>query len=137
SYTLLATNNYSNLEVLVFENPDKSPGSDKANLRVIHSSANASSVYIKFTTMNRPAQYITLSFKGVSNYLELPAGLVDVVMYRAGTQDSVKYGRLFLDGGRVYSAYVLGFISGTVGSPFSFDMIIDSETNSQDLFNFF
>ncbi len=138
SYMVLAINNFVNLSGLVFETPIKSPGNDKAFLRVIHASPNASSVYIKFDSgQNRPPVFVTLSYKGVSNFLEYPAGPVDVTIYQAGTTDTLKYGRIYLDGGKVYSAYILGFISGTQSSPISFDLLIDSETGSQMLFNWF
>lgn len=138
SYMIVAINNFINLSGFVFETPTKSPGGDKAFLRVVHISPNAPSVYIKLTTtQDRPPSYVTLSYKGVSNYLEYPAGPVDVVVYQAGTTDTLKYGRMFLDGGRIYSAYIIGFISGTQSSPISFDLLLDSEPGSQMLFNWF
>lgn len=138
SYMVVAINNFINLTGFVFETPQKSPGGDKAFLRIVHISPNAPSVYIKLTsTQDRPPSYVTLSYKGVSNYLEYPAGPVDVVIYQAGTTDTLKYGRMFLDGGRIYSAYIIGFISGTQSSPISFDLLIDSELGSQMLFNWF
>lgn len=138
SYMIVAINNFINLSGFVFETPQKSPGGDKAFLRVVHISPNAPSVYIKLTTTkDRPPSYITLSYKGVSNFLEYPAGPVDVAIYQAGTTDTLKYGRIYLDGGRVYSAYIIGFLSGTQSSPISFDLMIDSEPGSQMLFNWF
>lgn len=138
SYMVVALNNFLNLSGLVFETPKRNPGSDKAFLRVVHISPNAPSVYIKLTTsQDRPPSYVTLSYRGVSNFLEYPAGPVDVTIYRAGTSDTLKYGRMFLDGGKVYSAYIIGFISGTQSSPISFDLLIDSEPGSQMLFNWF
>ncbi len=138
SYMVIAINNFLNLSGLVFENPPKTPGGDKAFLRVVHISPNAPSVYIKLNSGgNRPPSYVTLSYRGVSNYIEYPAGPLDVVIYQAGTTDTLKYGRMFLDGGKVYSAYIIGFITGTQSSPISFDLLIDSEPTSQMLFNWF
>jgi hypothetical protein len=138
TYMVIAINNFLNLTGLVFETPQRNPGGDKAFLRVVHISPNAPSVYIKFTSsQDRPPNYVTLSYRGVSNFVEYPAGPLDVVMYRAGTTDTLKYGRMFLDGGRVYSAYVIGFVTGTQASPVSFDLLIDSEPGSQMLFNWF
>lgn len=138
SYMVVAINNFVNLSGFVFETPQKSPGGDKAFLRVVHISPNAPSVYIKLTTtQDRPPSYVTLSYKGVSNYLEYPAGPVNVTIYQAGTTDTLKYGRMFLDGGKVYSAYIVGFVQGTQSSPITFDLIIDSEPGSQMLFNWF
>ena len=138
SYMVVAINNFLNLSGLVFETPQKTPGGDKALLRVVHISPNAPSVYIQFTSsQDRPPSYVTLSYRGVSNYIEYPAGPLDVVMYRAGTTDTLKYGRMFLDGGKVYSAYIIGFMTGTQSSPISFDLLIDSEPGSQMLFNWF
>ncbi len=138
SYMVVAINNFINLSGLVFETPTKSPGGDKSFLRVVHCSPNAPSVYIKFTTtLDRPPQYVTLSYRGVSNYLEYPAGPVDVTIYQAGTTDTLKYGRMYLDGGKVYSAYIIGYITGTQSSPVTFDLLIDSEPGSQLLFNWF
>ncbi len=138
SYMVVAINNFLNLSGLVFETPIKSPGGDRAFLRVVHISPNAPTVYIKLTTtQDRPPSYVTLSYRGVSNYLEYPAGPIDVAIYRAGTTDTLKYGRMFLDGGKVYSAYIIGFISGTQSMPISFDLLIDSESGSQMLFNWF
>lgn len=138
TYMVIAINNYINLSGLVFETPQRSLGSDKALLRVVHVSPNAPTVYIKFSTLSdRPPNYVTLSYRGVSNYVEYPAGPLDVVMYRAGTSDTLKYGRMFLDGGKVYSAYVIGFATGTQSSPVSFDLLIDSEPGSQMLFSWF
>lgn len=137
-YMFLALNNYLNLGGLVYEIPTKTVGSDKANLRVVHASPNAPSVYIKLTTSDlRPPNFVTLSFRGVSNYVEYPAGPVDVAIYQAGTTDTLKYGKMLLDSGRNYTAYILGFISGTVSSPISFDLLIDSEHESQTLFSWF
>ncbi|MEJ5305431.1 MAG: DUF4397 domain-containing protein [Ignavibacteria bacterium] len=138
SYMVIAINNFLNLSGLVFETPSKSPGGDRAFLRVVHISPNAPSVYIKFSSsVDRPPNYVTLSYRGVSNFIEYPAGPLDVVIYQAGTTDTLKYGRMFLDGGRVYSAYIIGFITGTQSSPISFDLLIDSEPGSQMLFNWF
>ncbi|MGB9664561.1 MAG: DUF4397 domain-containing protein, partial [Ignavibacteria bacterium] len=138
SYMVIAINNFLNLSGLVFETPTKNPGGDKSFLRVVHISPAAPSVYIKFSSgQDRPPNYVTLSYRGVSNYIEYPAGPLDVVMYRAGTTDTLKYGRMFLDGGKVYSAYIIGFITGTQSSPISFDLLIDSEPSSQMLFNWF
>jgi hypothetical protein len=138
SYMFLALNNYLNLGGLLFETPAKAAGGDRANLRIVHSSANAPSVYIRLSTSDlRPPNFVTLSFRGISNYVEYPAGPVDVTIYQAGTPDTLKYGKMFLDGGRNYTAYILGFISGTVSSPVSFDLLIDSEPESQMLFSWF
>ncbi len=138
SYMVIAINNFLNLSGLVFETPRRNPGSDKTFFRVVHISPNAPSVYIKLSTsQDRPPSYVTLSYRGVSNYLEYPAGPIDVTIYRAGTTDTLKYGRMFLDGGKVYTAYIIGFISGTQSSPVSFDLLIDSEPGSQMLFNWF
>lgn len=138
TYMVIAINNFLNLSGLVFETPPKTPGGDRAYLRVVHISPNAPSVYIKFSSGDiRPPNYVTLSYRGVSNYIEYPAGPVDVVIYQAGTTDTLKYGRMFLDGGKVYSAYIIGFITGTQSSPISFDLLIDSEPSSQMLFNWF
>jgi hypothetical protein len=138
SYMFLALNNYLNLGGLLFETPAKTAGGDRANLRIVHASANAPSVYIRLSTSDlRPPNFVTLSFRGISNYVEYPAGPVDVTIYQAGTTDTLKYGKMFLDGGRNYTAYILGFISGTVSSPVSFDLLIDSEPESQMLFSWF
>ena len=138
SYMVVAINNFLNLSGLVFETPQKTLGGDKALLRVVHISPNAPSVYIKFSSsQDRPPSYVTLSYRGVSNFIEYPAGPLDVVMYKAGTTDTLKYGRMFLDGGKVYSAYIIGFMTGTQSSPISFDLLIDSEQGSQMLFNWF
>ncbi len=138
SYMVLAINSFVNLGALVFETPIKTPGSDKANLRVVHASSNAPSIYIKLTTSEvRPPNFVTLSFRGLSNYVEYPAGPVDVAIYQAGTTDTLKYGRMFLDGGKNYTAYILGFISGTVSSSITFDLLVDTEPESQTLFSWF
>ncbi|GEM_PF-2023847 len=138
SYMFVAINNFANLSGLLFETPKKIPPGDRSALRVVHVSAVAPTVYIKFTTTrNLPPSYITLSFRGVSNYLEFPAGPLDVVIYRAGTSDTLKYGRMFVDGGKVYTAYLLNYISGTQSEPVTFDLLIDSEPGSQMLFNWF
>lgn len=138
NYMIVAMNNFLNLSALVYETPSKTPSGDKTYLRVVHVSPNAPSVYIKLnSTQNLPPSYITLSYRGVSNYVEFPAGPIDVVIYQAGTTDTLKYGRMYLDGGRVYSAYIIGFITGTQSSPITFDLLIDSEPQSQTLFNWF
>lgn len=138
SYMFLAINNFVNLSGLLFETPNKTPSGDKSAIRVVHVSPVAPTVYIKFvSSQNLPPSYVTLSYRGVSNYLEFPAGPIDVTIYRAGTSDTLKYGRMFVDGGKTYSAYILNYISGTQSEPVTFDILIDSEPGSQMLFSWF
>lgn len=67
-------------------------------MRVVHVPPNASSIYVKLNSIqNLPHSYITLSYKGVSNYVEFPAGPIDAVN-QAGTTGTLKYGRMNLDG---------------------------------------
>lgn len=68
-------------------------------MRVVHVPPNASSIYVKLNSIqNLPHSYITLSYKGVSNYVEFPAGPIDLVIYQAGTTGTLKFGRMNLDG---------------------------------------
>lgn len=112
-YTVVAVNRLNSIEPIVLEDDNSAlanvttPGS--ARVRFVHASANAPEVDIK--VVGGPYLFQKIPFKGVGNYINVPAGRVDVEVRVAGTETVVlTVPGLQLKLGGTYTIFATGLV---------------------------
>lgn len=112
-YTVVAVNRLSSIEPIVLEDDNgllanaAIPGS--ARVRFLHASANAPAVDIK--VVGGPYLFQNIPFKGVGNYINVPAGRVDLEVRVAGTDNVVlTVPGLQLKLGATYTVFATGLV---------------------------
>lgn len=82
--------------------------SDPAQVRVVHASPDAPAVDI---LINGSVELASISFKDVSDYLELSAGSYTVSVNLAGTDAEVLSQEVTVDGGKAYTIAAIGLVA--------------------------
>ncbi|MDY7108077.1 MAG: DUF4397 domain-containing protein [Planctomycetota bacterium] len=108
TYSVLAVNTLANIEPLVLID-DNTLSPDNARVRFVHASPNAPAVDIAVAD-GGPVLFANIEFKGVGDYIEVPAGTYDLEARLAGTETVVlDIPGVALTENRVYTAYAMGF----------------------------
>lgn len=118
NYTVVAVNTVDKIEPIVLEDASDptpfvlNPGS--ARVRFLHASPNAPAVDI--AVAGGPILFGNVSFKGLADYVSVPAGRVDLEVRLAGTDTVVlTIPGLQLAAGTTYTALATGLVGGQPG----------------------
>lgn len=114
NYTVVAVNTLANIEPLVLQDSELPALPQRARVRFVHASPDAPAVDIKI--VGGPFLFQNVSFKGVGDYVVIPATTADVEVRVAGTDTVVlTLTGLTFRGGRNYTAYAVGFATPGAG----------------------
>lgn len=120
-YTALAVGDVSNISILALQDDNTAPASGQIKLRVVHASPSAGPVDIYVTApgtdINTETPTLTnVRFKGVSQYLAVPAGSYEVRVTPTGTKIvAIDSGTVALSAGQIRTAVALDAAGG--GTP--------------------
>ncbi len=111
SYTVVAVNTLDKIEPLVLTDPSDTTfltlGGNSAQVRFVHASPDAPAVDIKVA--GGPILFANVPFKGIADYVRVPAGRVDLEVRLAGTDTVVlTIPGLQLKPGTAYTALATG-----------------------------
>jgi hypothetical protein len=114
SYTAIALNTLANIEPLLLQDDNNPAPMPFARVRFVHASPDAPAVDVK--VVDGPFLFRNVSFKGVGDYMQVPAGTYNLEVRVAGTSTvALSLPAVKLDGGTTYTVYAIGFAGG--GSP--------------------
>ncbi len=106
--TAAAVNFVASLEALPSIDDLTAPGSGNVKVRVIHTSPDAPAVDV---LVNDAVTLEDVAFKGVSDYLEIPAGTYNFKVNAANTTTTVINADVALEEGGIYSVYAVGALA--------------------------
>lgn len=113
-YTLLLLGRLASLHPSLILDSTPPPGPDRARVRILHASADAPPLDVGIA--DDPLWRPNVSFGQVTQWAEVPAGTVDVVLRRAGSDQVLATLSYYtLNPGRLYTFAVLGLVAGTPG----------------------
>jgi len=128
-YTALAVGDVSNISILALQDDNTAPASGQIKLRVVHASPSAGPVDIYVTApgtdINTETPTLTnVPFKGVSQYLAVPAGSYEVRVTPTGTKIvAIDSGTVALSAGQIRTAVALDAAGG--GTPLQAIVLAD------------
>jgi hypothetical protein len=128
-YTALAVGDVSNISILALQDDNTAPASGQIKLRVVHASPSAGPVDIYVTApgtdINTETPTLTnVPFKGVSQYLAVPAGSYEVRVTPTGTKVvAIDSGTVALTAGQIRTAVALDAAGG--GTPLQAIVLAD------------
>lgn len=121
--TVFATDRLASITPVVAT--DVAPSS-KARVRLVHTAPDAPAVDVKVGNGNGAALFTAVSFKNVTNYIDLDAGTYDLAVTAHGsTAEVVVLGGVTLENGKVYSVVARGTLDGNDNTPFEVRAFID------------
>jgi hypothetical protein len=129
AYTVIAVNTVASIEPLVLMDDLASPAAGNVKVRLVHGapSVGAVDIYVTAPGANLAAATPTLTgvpFKGVSSYLEVPAGDYQVRITPAGTKTvAIDTGTLTLAAGQIRTGIAVEAPGG--GGPLSALLLAD------------
>ncbi len=137
SYSLLVTNKKSNLEYILFENPQKIVPTGKVSVRVVHGAYDLSQVDITFNNYLSKTKITGLNYKSTSNYIDLPAGFNEIIVTKTSSPSQLILAiDATMDEGKLYTIYLLGNSSGNLGEEYSLNFLDETNLNGQFLFTY-
>lgn len=108
SYTAAAVNFLADIEALPSADDLTPPAAGNVKVRVIHASPDAPEVDV---LVNDTVTLEDIAFKGVSNYLEIPAGNYNFKVNAANTETTVIDVDVNLVDGAIYSVHAVGALA--------------------------
>ncbi|MCR4417314.1 MAG: DUF4397 domain-containing protein [Ignavibacteria bacterium] len=137
AYTFLVTNRKTNLEYILFENPVKIVPAGKASLRIVHGAFDLAPVNITFNNYTSTTKITALSYKSVSNYLDLNAGFNEIIITKSASPSQLILAiDATLEEGKLYTVYLLGNNSGNFGEEYSLNFLDETNPSGQLLFSY-
>lgn len=112
AYTVMAVGQLAQIEPLVLSDDRAAPMGSTAKVRFVHTAPDAPAVDIAVT--GGPVLFSNVPFKEASQYLEAPAGTLDLEVRVAGTDTAVlTVPGVTLEAGKVYTIAAIGLAGGT------------------------
>jgi hypothetical protein len=111
AYTAIALNTLANIEPLLLQDDDTPAPMPFARVRFVHASPDAPAVDV--AVVGGPFLFENVAFKGVGDYVQVPAGTYNLEVRVAGTSTvALPLPAVKLDGGTTYTVYAIGFAGG-------------------------
>ncbi|HEX5045001.1 MAG TPA: DUF4397 domain-containing protein [Candidatus Polarisedimenticolaceae bacterium] len=122
-YTVVAVGRLHDLEPLLLVDDNRPLPPTKARVRFVHASPDAPAVDI--AVRNGPVLFANVSFKGVGDFVEVPADTYDLEVRPAGSLNAVlTVPAVVLMSGTTYTIYATGLLGdGTLAPVVSVDSI--------------
>lgn len=113
-YTAVALDTVENLHAVLLHDTTDMPSAGHCKVRALHASPDAPSVDI--APRGQPPIFRGLSFRSVTDFVEVPAGMVDLEVRPAGSTETVMVVPDYtLAEGNIYTFVALGLLKGQPG----------------------
>jgi Domain of unknown function (DUF4397) len=122
AYTAYAVGFLANIEALLAEDNLTPPAAGSVKIRVIHGSPDAPNVDV---LANDNRVLTNVPFKGISDYLTVPAGSYTFKVNVTGTTTTATQATVNLAGGRVYTALAIGSAAANATNPIAIQLLTD------------
>ena len=124
-YTVVAVDTVANIRPIVLEDDNTPVSVVKSRVRFVHASPDAPPVDIKVA--GGPYLFRNVSFTEAGGYITVPSGIYDLEVRVAGTDVvALEIPAVLLEGGTTYTAFAVGFVSG---SP-SLEAVLEMDSQS-------
>jgi hypothetical protein len=134
-YTFLVSKAGGILRGTLFDNPPRSTTGSRSLIRFIQSSTNIDSINVKLTAIAGATTFPNLTFGQASDFIEVAAGQ-NVITLSKSAIPNILTSAAFLEGGKIYTAFIFGSSSGLGNSALSINFVKDSDSTGQSLFTF-
>lgn len=129
-YTVIAVNQLASIEPIVAVDM-RTPNPSKAKIRFVHASPDAPAVDIKVGSGTAAPVFSDITFKEITNYIEVDAGTYQFVVTPAGSPSEVLVlSPVPVQNGIVYTVIALGTLS-QVQYPFMVRVFIDNDPGNE------
>jgi hypothetical protein len=132
-YTVYAVNSLGSIEPIVSVD-DRTGRADKALIRFIHASPDASAVDIKLNSGSGAAVFSNVAFKDIEDYAAVDAGSYVFAVTPAGSTDEVAvFNPVEVQNGNLYTVIALGTLDAGDQYPFLVRVFIDNGSGDASL----
>lgn len=115
-YSIFVTDKAEGIDAILVKDVWKEPTAEKAQLRLVHLSPDAESVYLEMSGASTPV-VAESAFKSVSDFVELNNGNVTLKVKSKETNEVlIQSGTLELKGNRVYTLVLRGLAAESTGA---------------------
>ncbi len=135
TYTVYLSNASKNLSALKLENDSKSPPGNRAYFRIVNSTLDLQNVIVNLSSLLGQSVFELKNFGQASNYIETAPGQNIITISSSGRPNLLSISA-FLEGGKVYSAFLTGSLIGTDRNALMLSFVKDNDTLGQNLFSF-
>lgn len=132
-YILFALDRMPTAEVLVLESTQRSVPLGNSSIRFVNGIYDLAAVDIKIINQSGARSINQSVPKNVTNYLEVPAGKNQIIIYPTGTQNVLISSEAYLDAGAQYIILLSGLSSGTGDKSYSISFLKESDDLYQKL----
>lgn len=137
NYSLLVTNQSSNPDPILFENPSKTVPVGRSSLRIVHGAWGQGNANVSISNSGGKINITNVAYRSVTNYFDLNSGSNEIVFTIASTSGNIILtSDAFLESDKLYTIYLLGNTSGLSGQQLSINFLVESNNSSQTLFAF-
>ncbi len=133
--TLYITNSANNLGIIKLSNEGRSISGNRALIRIVNATQDLQTLQINIKSLLGQNYFEVQNYSLVSNYLETASGQNIITISSSGKPNLISISA-FLEGGRVYTAFVSGSYRGTDKNALSISFVKDNDTLAQNLFTF-
>ncbi|MCX8009923.1 MAG: DUF4397 domain-containing protein, partial [Ignavibacteria bacterium] len=134
-YSLTVQKTSQGAKAIFFEIPAKTIVGNRSYLRFVNSTTNVSSLNFKITNVNGTINIPNIANSNLSDYYEVLAGQNLIVASNLDNPNLLS-SSAFLEGGKVYTAFLFGSYTDTTKNNLALSFIKDSDSSGQSLFTF-
>jgi hypothetical protein len=126
-YSLAAVDMLSNISAVVSVD-DREPNANRARIKFLHASPDAPAVDIKLDSGNGPVVFSNVSFKNITDYVEVSEGSYTFVVTPTGTDTEVfVFQPIPVSNGTVYTVVAHGSLDNSDNYPFGVRVFVDND----------
>ncbi len=134
-YTLYLSNAQNRLSIYTFLNDNKTIPGNRSLLRIVNSSIDLENVIIQYKSLLGQGIKEIPAYGKSTEYFELAPGQNILTLSSSGKPNLMSISA-FLEGGRIYSAFLTGSYIGTERNALTLSFVKDNDTLGQNLFTY-
>jgi len=129
-YTVTAVDMLSNISAVVSVD-DREPNANRARIKFLHASPDAPAVDIKLDSGNGPVVFSNVSFKDITDYVEVSEGSYTFVVTPTGSDTEVfVFQPIPVTNGTVYTVVAHGSLDNSDNYPFGVRVFVDNNSGN-------
>ncbi len=135
TYTVYFSNTENNFVAVKLLNESQSIAGNRSLVRFVNSTIDLQNLLVNLKSISGQTIVDIPNYFSSSNYIEVPTGQNLITLSSSGKPNLVSIAA-FLEGGRVYTAFVSGSYLSTSKTPLRISFIKDNDSLAQNLFTF-